>query len=356
MPVFVCGGGVLLSGATAQLVLLAEALGAPVATTVSGIGTISHAHPLAVGVVGTNGGTPETRELLAAADVVIFVGCRAGSTSTEHWTVPAAGAVRIVHIDIDPMVVGANYKADAGLVGDALLAIGALAEEIERRSAGGAGRRNGHAVDLPGLRARKRAAFDALAASDERPIRPERVLAALQRALPEEAVVIADPGTPCPYVSGHFAFGEGRRFITNRAQGALGFALSAAIGAWYGRPEAKCVAVMGDGSFAFTVGELETVVRKKIPLTIIVFSNSSFGWIKASQKEGYEARYFSVDFSRSDHARIAEAYGVKSWRVEDPAQLDTVMQAAMRHQGPTLIDVIAQPLEESRVPVSKWMG
>jgi acetolactate synthase I/II/III large subunit len=87
-----------------------------------------------------------------------------------------------------------------------------------------------------------------------------------------------------------------------------------------------------------------------------VFSNSSYGWIKASQKDGYGSRFFSVDFNRSDHARIAEAFGLKAWRVEDPAELDAAIAAAIRHDGPSLVDVISQPLEESAVPVSKWMG
>lgn len=354
-PVIVAGGGAILSGACAELVALAELLDAPVASTVSGYGVIADNHPLAVGVVGANGGVDETREVVAGADTVIFIGCRAGSTTTEHGSVPGRD-VPIVHIDVDPMVVGANYRVEAGLVGDALLCLRALGIEIARRL-GGDKRGTDAAARLSGLRAAKRARFEALANSNERPIRPERVLAALQRALPREGIIVADPGTPCPYFSGHFDFDStGRRFITNRAHGALGFSLPAAVGAAYGRPGAKVVAAMGDGSFGFAVGELETVVRKQLPITFIVFSNSSFGWIKASQKDGYGSRFFSVDFNRSDHARIAEAFGLKAWRVEDPAELDAVMRAAMAYDGPTLIDVISQPLEESAVPVSKWMG
>lgn len=354
-PVLVCGGGTILSGACAELVRLAELLDAPVASTVSGHGTIPDNHPLAIGVVGANGGTDETREALADADTVAFIGCRAGSTTTEHGSVPGPG-VPIVHIDIDPMVVGANYPVEAGLVGDARYCLGALLAEIACRLAGQ--RRNSDAAHrLAGLRAAKRARFEALARSNERPIRPERVLAAVQKALPADGIIVADPGTPCPYFSSYFDFeSTGRRFITNRAHGALGFSLPAAVGAAYGRPGAKVVAAMGDGSFGFAVGELETVVRKQLPITLIVFSNASYGWIKASQKDGYGSRFFSVDFDRSDHARIAEAFGLKAWRVEDPADLDAAIAAAIRHDGPSLVDVVSQPLEESAVPVSKWMG
>ena len=312
-------------------------------------------HPLAVGVVGTNGGTNETRALLVSADLVVFVGCRAGSTTTEHGAAPPREA-RIVHIDVDPMVVGANYCYEAALVGDALLCLTALGPAIARRLAGKA-RSSDAALRIAAARKVKRQAFEALARSNEAPIRPERVLAALQAALPDDAIVVADPGTPCPYFSGHYDFNDsGRRFITNRAHGALGFALSAAIGAWYGSPNSKIVAAMGDGSFGFTVGELETLVRKSIPLTLIVFSNASYGWIKASQKSGYGERYFSVDFNRTDHARIAEAYGLKAWTVEDPREVESVIARAVRHDGPALVNVISQPLEDSAVPVSQWMG
>ena len=353
-PAIIVGGGVVISGASAELIRLAELIDAPVASTVSGHGAIPDDHPLAVGVVGANGGTDETRAAIAASDLVIFLGCRAGSTTTEHGTAPSR-STRIVHIDIDPMVVGANYRIEAGMVGDARLCLSALIGAIADAASGP--RAGDSAERITALRTAKRAGFDRLAHSTETPIRPERVLAALQRALPRDGIVVADPGTPCPYFSGFFDFNStGRRFITNRAHGALGFSLPASVGAAYGAPNAKVVAVMGDGSFGFAVGELETVVRKRLPITFVVFSNASYGWIKASQKSGYGSRFFSVDFERSDHARIAEAFGLKAWTVADPNDLDAAVRAAFAHDGPTLIDVIAQPLEESAVPVSRWMG
>lgn len=354
-PAFICGGGVIISGACEELGFLAELLDAPVASTVSGHGAIADNHALAVGVVGANGGTDETRDVIARADLIIFLGCRAGSTTTEHGTTPTR-SVPIVHIDIDPMVVGANYPVEAGMVGDARLCLSALLAEITRRM-DSKPRANDTAARLADMRRKKRASFEQLARSTERPIRPERVLAAIQSVLPRDGIIVADPGTPCPYFSGFFDFNTtGRRFITNRAHGALGFSLSAAIGASYGAPQSKVVAVMGDGSFGFTVGELETVVRKGLPITFVVFSNSAFGWIKASQKSGYDERYYSVDFTRSDHAKIAEAYGLQTWTVTDPLELDSVMRAAIGSDRPTLVDVISQPLEESAVPVSRWMG
>src|SRR6185503_11209841 len=124
-PVFICGGGVITASASAPLETLATMLDAPVCTTVSGKGSISERHPLSAGVVGSNGGVIATREVVQQADLVIFIGCRAGSTTTEHWKYPARD-IPIVHIDVDPAVISANYKTAHALVGDARLTLEAL--------------------------------------------------------------------------------------------------------------------------------------------------------------------------------------------------------------------------------------
>jgi acetolactate synthase-1/2/3 large subunit len=355
-PVIVCGGGVVLAGACAMLETLATMLNAPVCTTVSGKGTLADAHPLNAGVVGTNGGVAATREVVMQADLVFFVGARAGSTTTEHWKYPARD-VPIVHLDIDAMTIGTNYRTDVALVGDALLGLADLNEAVRLRlKSRPADAADGRAIAAR-ARAKKLADFAALAASTATPIKPERVVDSLNRHLPARAIVVADPGTPCPYFSAFFdAPQAGRHFITNRAHGALGFAMSAGVGAQFGRPDAVVVAAMGDGSFNFTCGELETIVRRGVPLKMIVFSNTVYGWIKASQKSGYGERYFSVDFNRTDHARVAEAFGVKAWRVEIPGDVDGVVKAALAHDGPALVDVISQQLQDTAVPVSQWMG
>ena len=350
-PLFICGGGVVISGAEHELEILAKKIDAPIATTISGQGSIADDHLLSLGVVGSNGGTEPTRRVVDAADLIVFVGCRAGSVTTERWRHPAPGAAKIVHIDVDPGVMGANYRPDAAIVGDAKLCLSALVEAVEKRESGGAQQLVGAA------RKEKFAAFRELAKSNEEPIRPERIVDELQRVLPEDAVIVADPGTPCPYFSAYYEIRDtGRTFISNRAHGALGFALPAVVGAYYGRGGSKCVAIMGDGSFGMAVGELETIKRLGIPVTLVVISNSVFGWIKAGQRSGYEGRYFSVDFTRTDHAAVAEAYGIKTWTVRDPADLGAALKAAVELDKPTLVDVITQPLQEARAPVSEWVA
>lgn len=354
-PVFICGGGVVISGGEAELIEVAEQLSAPVATTISGQGTISDDHPLAVGVVGSNGGVPETRALVQGADLVVFVGCRAGSVTTERWRYPTPGQVKVIHIDVDPQVVGAIYRVDVPLVGDAKLTLAALSQGLSDGPAGAKRALDNAAVEK--AKREKFARFDALANENATPIKPERVVAALARTLDPDAIVVADPGTPCPYFSAYFPIrGTGRRFFSNRAHGALGYSMSAAVGAHFGRPGVKCVSVMGDGSFGFTSGELETIVRHRLPITFIVISNAVYGWIKAGQKSGYDSRYFSVDFTRTDHAAVASAYGVKSWQVRDPNALDDVLKQALAYAGPTLVDIHCQPLHEAHAPVSEWVA
>ena len=350
-PIIVVGGGVVLAHAEAALARVAEALDAPVLTTISGQGSTADSHALSAGVVGSNGGTLPTRNLVADADLVLFVGCRAGSVTTERWRFPAAGTP-IVHIDVDPAVIGAIYATAAGVVGDARLALDKLADALgAKRNGGDAAKR------VAAVRAAREAAFLELANSNAAPIRPERLVKTMAELLPEDAVIVADPGTPCPYFSAFYPKRRtGRWFVTNRAHGALGYSLPAVVGAAIARPASKCVAVMGDGSFGFACGEMETIVRLGLPITLVVVSNAVYGWIKAGQKTGYGGRYFSVDFNRTDHAAVASAFGFKSWRVEDPADLANALKAAFEHPGPTLVDVLCQPLHEAKAPVSEWVA
>jgi len=347
----ICGGGPVIAGAQAGLHRLASAINLPIATTVSGQGSIAETDPLAVGVVGSNGGVEATRAVVEEADVILFIGCRAGSVTTERWRVPAPGA-RIIHIDSDPEVIGANYPTEVAIIADAKLALEALADAVAEQTASQQGEIRAQRAWEAKLRD-----FAGLAASKECPIRPEAVIASLMAILPADAIICADPGTPCPYFSAHYRWPRaGRHFITNRAHGALGYSLAAAMGAQVGRPEATVLSVMGDGSFGFACGEFETLVRYNLPVKSIVFSNATYGWIKAGQNAGFDKRFYNVDFGRTDHAAAAAAFGVRSWTVKDPSALERVLSEALAHDGPTLVDVISQPLHEARAPVSEWVA
>lgn len=351
-PLVICGGGIVLSRGEGDFKAFVETLDIAAATTISGQGSLPETHPNCLGVVGSNGGVPETRSIIEAADLVLFIGCRAGSVTTELWRAPAKGT-RILHIDSDPEVIGASYPTEVALVSDARLALGALNAALAARDVPGFG----GADWIASAKAAKWRVFADRAAGGERPIRPERTIRALRAVLDDDAIVVGDPGTPCPYISAYYELRRpGRWLFSNRAHGALGYAMSAAMGAAIGRPGHKVVALMGDGSFGFTCGELETALRLKLPVTFIVFSNAVYGWIKAGQKTKFGERYFSVDFDRTDHAAVASAFGVPSWRVEDPDTLEATIAKAVNHPGPTLVDVISQPLQEATAPVSEWIA
>ncbi|NND18490.1 MAG: thiamine pyrophosphate-binding protein [Silicimonas sp.] len=351
-PVVIVGGGVLLARGEAAFQRFVETLDIAAATTISGQGTLPETHPNCIGVVGSNGGVPATREIVQAADLVVFIGCRAGSVTTELWRYPAKGT-RIVHIDSDPEVIGASYPTEVGVVSDGRLALLALNAELAGRDI----TPFGGAEAIKGPKQRKWSDFATLSGSAEKPIRPERTIATLRRLLDDDALIVGDPGTPCPYISAFYELPtSGRSLWSNRAHGALGYALSASVGAAIGAPGRKVVALMGDGSFGFTCGELETVKRLGLSITFIVFSNSTYGWIKAGQRTAFGGRYFSVDFDRTDHAAVAEAFGVKAWTVEDPDTLETSLRQAIDHPGPSLVDIISQPLNEENAPVSEWIA
>ena len=350
------GAGVIRSGAWDEVTSLSALLGAAVATSISGKGSISETDPLSVGVIGSNGGLPWRHELVHEADLVFYVGNRTGSVTTEKWTLPAPDGVTILQLDTNSASIGRNFNVAAGIQADAKLGLTALLEEMERLGANSVGdrwdpekierARTGHMEEV-----------GELFASEESPIRPERIMAELSHALPQNPVIIADPGTPCPYVSAYWQISKaGRYFVSPLAFGALGYALPGVVGAYFARPDAgRIIGMMGDGSFGISVGELETLRRLQLPVTLIVCNNASYGWIKAGQKSR-GAKYFSVDFERANHAAIAEAFGIRGRRVEDPAELREAMTEALYHPGPFLLDIVTQPLEEANAPVSKWIA
>jgi acetolactate synthase-1/2/3 large subunit len=253
-------------------------------------------------------GTLPTRGIVELADLVVFIGCRAGSVTTERWRFPAPGKTRIIHVDADPAVIGATYRTDVAIVGDAKLTRAALHAELTRRRQPSE-KRTLDAARVKAARDEKFAAFAALARSDERPIKPERVVADLQAVAPVDATIVADPGTPariCRPISRSRGRGG---ILVELAHGALGYAMSAAAGA---APAGRGRRRRGYGrrQLRLHLRQLETIVRLKLPIAMLVFPMPHW-WIKAGQRSGFGQRYFSVDFNRTDHAAVAAAFGSK---------------------------------------------
>ena len=349
-PLIVIGGAIKNSFAENELKKFVEKLNIVLATSVTGKGTLSDNHPNNLGVVGSNGGSLFTREFLNKSDLIIFLGCRAGSVTTEKWKYPSKNK-KIIHIDIDPKVINSNYKSYISLVAEIKQTLKIFNKFVEKCNF------KGDKI-VKEVKRKKFKEFEQLSSVNSGLIKPERIVKELNNVLPEDTYIIVDPGTPCPYFAAYYKFKKsGRYFITNRAHGALGYALPAAIGVQIAKPKNKTVSIMGDGSFGFAVGELETALRLKLPIIFIVISNSVYGWIKAGQKTKFDKRYFSVDFTRTDHSKVAAAFGLKSWKVEKPGDLKKIISQALKYKkGPCLIDIISQPLQDAKAPVSEWIA
>lgn len=353
-PMVVAGAGVVRSEAWDELRAFVELLGCPVATSISGKGAIAENHPYALGVIGSNGGLPYRHELVHASDLVFYIGCACGSVVTDKWSLPQPGSAEVMQLDVNPHAIGRSYPVSHALVCDAKLGLEALNRALAARLDGKATAK-WPANLIPGLRDKYMATVEGLN-SEALPIRPERFVTELRNAMPEDGIVVCDAGTPTPFLAAYYMLPRaGRLFVTNRAHGALGYSLPASIGAHFARPDKKLVTVMGDGSFGFCCGELETIYRYQVPVVMVVVNNASFGWIKAGQKV-MGGRYFSVDFTPTNHAKIAEAYNIKSRRVKATQDLSAALKWALDLNEPVLLDVIMQPLQEAQAPVSKWIA
>lgn len=352
-PFIVAGGGAVISGAWAELTALAEALGAPVGTSICGKGAIAEDHPLSAGVVGDNGGRPYANALLQAADLILYVGCKTDSVTTEHWRLPPRTTDQtILHLDVDPTEVGRNYATAVGLVGDARLGLADLVHAVRAR--GLVPRPNplaGRAAEIEAFWAE----FEAKASAMTRPIKPQRVIHALARLLPPGSIIVADAGTPTPFCAAYFRSQAGRQVVIPRGYGGLGYALPGVVGAKLARPEAVVVGLMGDGSFGMSVGEMETIARLGLPVTIVQFNNACFGWIKALQHFFYEGRCFGVDFGAgTDYAAIARGFGLRGVQVEDPQDVEPALRQALEADAPTFIDIRTECEATEVPPVARW--
>jgi acetolactate synthase-1/2/3 large subunit len=352
-PMIVAGGGVVTSQAWAELTALAERLGAPVGTSICGKGAIAEDHPLSVGVVGSNGRRPYANALLRAADLVLYVGAKTDSVTTAGWSLPPLDTAQtILHLDVDPAEIGRNYRTAVGLVGDARLGLIDLLTAVEARDPRPRSDRLGPVAEQVSA---FWAEFEAAAAAPAVPIKPQRVIDTLARLLPEDSVIVADAGTPTPHTAAYFRSRAGRQVIIPRGYGGLGYAIPGVLGAKLARPEATVVGLMGDGSFGMSAGELETVGRLGLPVTLVQFNNACFGWIKVSQNLLHSGRCFGVDFSPdTDHAAIARAFGLRGVRVEDPAEVEPAVRQALAADRPTFIDIISECETTEVPPVEKF--
>jgi len=355
-PVIVTGGGTVLSGAWNEITRIAEILHMPVATTINGKGSIDEMHEWSIGVIGGNGGRPYANRLLAEADCILYLGTKVNSLVTLNGSVPVRGQdVTVLQIDVDPDELGNNVPAAIAACGDIKESLATLLEIA-----------SSHAISTPTRQwtpqalAERAAPFwaevAARATCDDIPVAPQRVIDDLWQHSPGDVVIVADPGTMTPFTAAQFRTRRpGRSIVIPRAHGGLGYALPATVGAAFARPHERIVGLVGDGSFGMSGTELATIAGLRLPITIILFNNGSFGWIKMLQRLYHGERYLGVDFSgKMDAVGIAEAFGIRGVRITHPDQLDPTITGAMASNEPLFIEVPTKSELDEVPPVHAW--
>jgi acetolactate synthase I/II/III large subunit len=335
--IIVAGDGAAASQAGAEVLALAEALEAPVATSLGARALVPTRHRLAIGVPGSYSAPPANR-IVHGADLVLYVGCDTGDQVTLNWTVPPL-STQIVQIDADPLEIGRSYPNTTGVVGDPKASLFRLIEAVGRPP-----RNRGFADEAARIVADWRATMAPLVADDRAPIRVERLCAEIGRALPADGILVADTGYSGIWTGTMVDFnGAGQTYL--RAAGSLGWAFPAALGAQCAAAPRRVVCFTGDGGFYYHLAELETARRCRIPATIVVNNNSGFGQnltgvrrIAGNRPGRGEAL---VRFGPTDFAAVARSFGVRGLRVERPAEIAPALTEALAADEPVVIDVVA---------------
>ncbi len=339
-PVIVSGGGVRTSGAGAEIVALAERLGAPLATSLNGKDTVPGDHPLSIGIPGLYA-RGSANQIIVEADVVLYVGSQTGSQVTLNWQVPSM-ATRVVHLDIEPKELGRHYPHTHGIVADAQLGLRALIDALGPVDTAPTQSWRDRAVELT---RRWRAEVAHHAESESSPLRPERLTAELSNLLPDNAIVVSDTGHAGMWTAAYLDLSRPDQGFL-RAAGSLGWALPAGIGAQIARPDARVTVFTGDGGLFYHLSELETAARWNVPLTIVVNDNRSLNQeinpYTAAYGGSLTGRHHELwHFNDVDLAAVAESLGVTGIRVTKPSELEPAMARAAEIKGPVLIDVVS---------------
>lgn len=359
-PVIICGQGVLYSQAWREVEELAEFLGIPVGTTISGKGSFSERHPLSIGVIGNRGGTPLSNKVVEESDLIFFVGCNTDYVATDGWTLPPLYTdKKMIHLDISDKEISNNYVTDVILLGDAKATLRAMIDILKEKR-----KLPIDYMSTPRITTlvrelkdyEERIKGEAKESICERCLNPLEVIEALNDSLEGDYVIAVDPGTSAIYSSAFLKGKEaGRRFLFNFSLGALGYAIPAGIGAYYAKPESTVLVLTGDGSLGFTLGELETIVRNEINIKIILFRNDSFGWIRATMRLNFGSLPFSTDFKNIDYYKVAEAFGIESHKIEKTNELRLILKKCLKNRSPCFIEVRVPTEDKLIPPVPSWV-
>lgn len=337
-PLLVVGGGALHAQATSEIAKLADVLDALIATTISGKGIVTDDHPRAIGIVGRFG-VPMANEALRSADAVIYIGCKVGQNTTLNWTLPLP-STQIIEIDVDAEELGRNadsiaIQADAKLAAEALIA--ALPGSTRSQ------------WDWAAIEQARTSWWTGPIEYREAPVagvvKPQDVMRLLSERLGDEDVLSCDASLSSGWGATRWRMtgSTGRRFYAPRGLAGLGWGLPGAIGVACAKADSKssgrvyCLA--GDGGWAYSMSEIETAARERLPIISLVLNNSTLGWIKHTAHTRYPGKMVSQSFLDVRFGAAAQALGAKTSYVTSLDALGSALADATRHDGPTVIEI-----------------
>ncbi len=326
-PVVYVGGGIVKARAAEELKRLVEAIGAPVVTTLMARGAFPDDHPLCLGMPGMHGCYAAVTAM-QRADLLITLGARFDDRVTGKLSAFAPDA-KIIHADIDPAEIGKNRSVDVPIVGDAKSVTAALA-----RAALQTNNEHGSVDRTPWLgtvSAWSREYPISYTQSEDGVIKPQFVVDAFGQATGGDAITVTGVGQHQMWASQLMPCNKPYSFISSGGLGTMGFAVPAALGAKVGRPDARVVAIDGDGCFQMTAQELATATIEKIPFTVAILNNEHLGMVRQWQDMFYDGRRSQVHLPPTvpDYVKLAEAYGAVGLRAERPDEVENVVDKAL---------------------------
>lgn len=339
-PLIIAGGGVVSSGASAQVTMLAEMMQIPVVCTLMGKGTLASSSPLNLGPVGMHG-SKFTSCALAECDLLIALGCHFSDrvTGVPHKFAPQA---ELVHIDIDPAEIGKIFPPKVPIVGDVASVLDDLIETLEKR--GAAPNTQEWLEQIAAWRARW-PYYDKALPDDPSEIVPEILLGTLsEKIAPLNCIVTTDVGQHQMWANQFVGRELPRTFLTSGGLGTMGFGLPSAIGAAIAHGESMVVCVSGDGSLQMNIQEMATAVACGANVKVLLLDNGVLGMVRQWQGLFYERRYAATTLDANpDFVALAQAFGWQAARVEDPAQIPNALDEMLASTGPYLLDCVVSP-------------
>jgi acetolactate synthase-1/2/3 large subunit len=323
--VIYCGGGAVSSAAPEAIASIAEALNAPVITSIQGKGAIPADHPNYAGSAWGAGNASD--DLIAQADCMLIFGSRMGAQATYDFKM--AFPRQVIRVDIDPVELTLNVNPTLAIQADSVLTATAIADQLKGHSHAEGGYSREQIAEA-------RSTSEAASYHAERRAWPD----AIRAALPRDGILVTDMTQMAYVATATYPVYEPRTFIFPNGYGTLGFGLPAAIGAKIGKPDMAVVTVVGDGGFQYSMGELAVAIQERIGLPIVIFNDNTYSAVKEAQKWEREERYNAVDLvGNPDFQKLAAAYSIPAVKLTDPSALTGEIKAALGRNLPTIIEV-----------------